>query len=64
MGDHQFAWGRILIGKSKMQRIVLWVMAADSPLLYFSTMSGRDEVWAVIALAVMAAAAIVASIVF
>jgi|GEM_PF-6483322 hypothetical protein len=53
-----------MIGKPKARQIVLWVMAADFPLIYFSAVTIEDSVLTVIALVIMAAAAVAAGIVF
>lgn len=53
-----------MIGKPKARQIVLWVMAADFPLIYLSAVTIEDTVLTIVALFIMAAAAIAAGIVF
>ena len=54
----------MVLSKSKVQQIALWVMAADFPLLYLGAITFESVPLTAAALVVMAAAAIAAGIVF
>ena len=64
MGHNQSFGRRVVISKSKVQQIALWVMAADFPLLYLGAITFESMPLTVVALVIMAAAAIAAGIVF
>ncbi len=46
--------------KAKLKQVVLWVMAADFPLLYIGAVSLENAVFTTVTLAVMAVAVAVA----
>lgn len=46
--------------KAKLKQVVLWVMAADFPLLYIGAVSLENAVFTAVTLAVMAVAVAVA----
>ena len=46
--------------KAKLKQVVLWVMAADFPLLYLGAVSLENAVFTAVTLAVMAVAVAVA----
>ena len=52
------------MNKQKLRQIVLWVMAADFPLLYVGAVSLENAVMTVAALAVMGVAVTVAGVVY
>lgn len=52
------------MNKQKLRQIVLWVMAADFPLLYVGAVSLENAVMTVAALAVMGVAVTVAAVVY
>ncbi len=53
-----------MIDRKKARQIVLWVMAVDFPLLYVGAVSLENGPMTVATIAVMAAAAAVAAIVY
>ena len=52
------------VDKAKIREIVLWIILADFPALYVGAVSLEQAALTIGALAVMAAAAVVAAIVF
>ena len=52
------------MNKQKLRQIVLWVVAADFPLLYVGAVSLENAVMTVAALAVMGVAVTVAAVVY
>jgi len=53
-----------VIDRKRMRRIVLWVIAADFPLLYVGAVSLGNDAMTLAAVAVMGAAAAVAAAVY
>ena len=53
-----------MISKDKIRQIVLWVMAADFPLLYMGAVSLENSVMTIITLAVLGLAVAVAAAVY
>ena len=55
LGYHQPLGRRVVISRSKVQQIALWVMAVDFPLLYLGTITFESMPLTVAALVIMAA---------
>ena len=53
-----------MIDRKRARQIVLWVIAADFPLMYVGAVSLENGPMTVATLAVMAAAAVVAAVVY
>ena len=52
------------MSRQRLRHLVLWVMAADAPVLYLSATTLESAAATIVALAVMAAAAAVAAVVY
>lgn len=53
-----------MIDRRRVRQIVLWIIAADFPLMYVSAVSVGNDAWTLAGLAIMGAAAAVAAVVY